>query len=367
MTTKQRTFFWLLFVAFLFFSLYLFRDILLPFVMGMAIAYFLDPVVDRTEKYGLPRWAGTTVILVLFFAIVIGLLFLLLPLVQSQVLLLIENLPRYLLRLRDALGVLAEPLLEYFDGQFEAGVGDTALKKLPALASNLLKWTAGFIGNLISGGVALANILSLMFITPIVAFYLLRDWDKMTAAVDGWLPQAQSGVIREQLHIVDRTLAGFVRGQGMVCVIQGVFYAVLLSLAGLQFGLVIGLFSGLISFIPFVGAMLGGILSIGLALVQFGDIQNVAIIAAIFFAGQMLEGNFLTPKLVGDAVGLHPVWVIFALLAGGTLFGFVGVMLAVPMAAVIGVLTRFSLERYLASPLHLKGIPPADDEPEDKA
>jgi len=195
-------------------------------------------------------------------------------------------------------------------------------------------------------------VLSLLFITPVVAFFLLRDWDRILARIDSWLPRRHAPVIRAQAAKVDETLSGFVRGQGTVCLLLGVFYAIALALVGLDFGLVIGVLIGLISFVPYAGAMIGAVLSIGLAAVQFGDWTHVLIIAGIFVFGQAVEGNVLTPKLVGDRVNLHPVWVIFALLAFGSLFGFVGVLLAVPIAAILGVLVRFALERYLASPLY---------------
>ena len=202
---------------------------------------------------------------------------------------------------------------------------------------------------------AFANLISLLVITPVVAFYLLRDWDRLIARIDTWLPRDHAETIRERVREVDRTLAGFLRGQGTVCLILGLFYAIALSIAGLDFGLVVGLVAGLLSFIPYVGAIIGLVLSVGLALLQFDDWLRVAIVAGIFFVGQAVEGNFLTPKLVGESVGLHPVWIIFGLLAGGALFGFVGVLLAVPAAAVIGVGVRFALDRYLQSPYYRGG------------
>ena len=354
MTRRERGLFWALLLAAVVFGLYVLRDVMVPFVAGMAVAYLLDPVVDRLERLRIGRGLATFFVLVGFFAVAIGLVLLLIPLLQTQVEKLAGALPGYVEVVRERL----DPLLESF-GQ---GVDrKAALEKVTGMTGDIMGWIGGLVSGVISSGFAIANLLSLLLITPIVSFYLLRDWDRMVATVDSWLPREQAATIRAQAEAVDRTLAAFVRGQGTVCLILGVFYAAGLTLAGLDFGLVIGLFSGLISFVPFVGAILGGVLSVGLALAQFDSWQPVAIIAAIFAAGQVLEGNFLTPNLVGDAVGLHPVWVIFGLLAGGTLFGFVGVLLAVPAAAVIGVLTRFALARYLASPLHLHGIPGPDD------
>ncbi|UUX50940.1 AI-2E family transporter [Nisaea acidiphila] len=356
MTQRERLAFWVGLLAAFLLAVYVLKSVLVPFAAGMAIAYFLDPIVDRCERIGMSRTLGTAVVLLGFFLAGTGVLLLLIPLIQAQVVLLAETLPKYIERL----SIMAEPLLD----MARAWLGDGGADKLnlPAIATQAGKWILSFAGELLSGGAALANLVSLLVITPIVAFYLLRDWDHIVAAIDGWLPRAQANTIREQAGIIDSTLASFVRGQGTVCLILGGFYAVGLSLAGLDFGVIIGLFAGLISFVPFVGSIFGGALSIGLAALQFDSLTPIAIIAAIFVAGQAIEGNFLTPNLVGDAVGLHPVWVMFALLAGGALFGFLGVLIAVPVAAVIGVLVRFALSRYLASPLHLHGIPPADDE-----
>lgn len=359
MTRRERLTFWGALLVALLVALYVLKSVLVPFVAGMAIAYFLDPLVDRCERFRMSRTVGTAVVLLGFFCAGLGILLLLVPLVQAQVILLGQKLPAYL----DRLETFSEPVV----GMARAWLGNGGVQELnlSSIAAKVGGWLIAFAGQLLSGGAALANLVSLLVITPIVAFYLLRDWDRIVDAVDGWLPRAQAGVIREQADIIDETLASFVRGQGSVCLILGGFYAVGLSFAGLDFGVIIGLFSGLISFVPFVGSIFGGLLSIGLATMQFDSLTPIAIVAAVFVAGQAIEGNFLTPNLVGDAVGLHPVWVIFALLAGGALFGFLGILIAVPVAAVMGVLIRFALARYLVSPLHLHGIPPADDQTDD--
>ncbi|MDA1308954.1 MAG: AI-2E family transporter, partial [Proteobacteria bacterium] len=261
MTRRERRIFWLVFLAAGLAALYALSNVLLPFVAGMAIAYFLDPVVDRFEKIGWPRTLGTAIVLVGFLVITISLFLLLVPVVNAQLLRLIEVVPAVLLRL--------EPILRPILEQLNAGVDGEPLGNLPSMAGGALKWAVGLLGSLVSGGVAVANLLSLILITPIVAFYLLRDWDHMVATIDGWLPQAQRETLRTQSRAVDRTLAGFVRGQGSVCIILAVYYAATLSFAGLQFGVVIGIFVGVISFVPFVGAIVGGLLSVGLAAAQF--------------------------------------------------------------------------------------------------
>lgn len=340
--------FWLWgFVAFIA-AVWLLRSMLAPFVAGMAVAYLLDPVADKLEARGVPRWAATTLVLLGFLLAAVLALLLLAPLLQAQIVQLVEVAPQWIDWAKQEVLPAIQRLLRRLPA--------SDVKQLREAAGNYagtaVGWTADVLRNILTSGVAIIDILSVIFITPIVAFYLLRDWDRLVETVDGWLPRPYLETIREQARAVDRTLAGFVRGQATVCLSLGVFYAVALTAAGLSFGLVIGLITGILSFIPFVGSLVGFVASVGLALFQFDELWRVGLVAGIFFFGQAIEGNILTPKLVGDKVGLHPVWVMFALLAGGALFGFVGVLLAVPVAAVIGVLTRFCLQRYMQSSLY---------------
>jgi predicted PurR-regulated permease PerM len=225
-----------------------------------------------------------------------------------------------------------------------------------------MSWIGAALIRIVGSGVAFANLLSLLFITPVVAFYLLRDWDHFVRRIDDLLPLEHRKTILAQFREVDRNLAGFARGQASVCLVLAIYYALGLTLVGLEFGLVVGLGIGLISFIPYVGSITGLIVSLGIALAQFPTWGPVGLVLGVFVVGQILEGYVLTPRLVGNRVGLHPVWVIFALLAGGTLFGFVGLLLAVPVAAVIGVLTRFAVQQYLAS-RYFRGDPPWPSSP----
>ena len=196
----------------------------------------------------------------------------------------------------------------------------------------------------------------LFVIVPVVAVYLLLDWDRMIERIDALLPRDHAPVIRRLAGEVDKTLAAFIRGMGTVCIILGAYYAISLMLVGLQFGLVVGFVAGLLTFIPYVGAIVGGALAIGLALFQFwGDWVWIVVVAGIFQVGQLIEGNVLTPKLVGESIGLHPVWLILSLSVFGTLFGFVGMLVAVPVAAALGVLVRFVIEQYTDSRLY-KGL-----------
>jgi predicted PurR-regulated permease PerM len=240
------------------------------------------------------------------------------------------------------------PRVEAWIGQFEQP-GFSAADALGGVTGQIGKLWGGVLSGLLNSGSTLLHLGSLVVLTPVVTFYLLRDWDRLVRCVDSLLPRAYAEVIREQAREIDRTLASFVRGQVNVCVILGVFYALLLSLVGLKYSLLIGLLVGFLVIIPHAGTLISAALSLGIAGAQFGVGTELALIAGIFVLGQLLEGYVLVPRLVGNRVGLHPVWVIFGMLAGGALFGFVGVLLAIPMSAVIGVLARFALERYRAN------------------
>ena len=351
MTRRQQVLYWLAALVLLLAALYLLRTILLPFVAGVAVAYFLDPVADMLERRRLPRGLAAALVLFVFFLLVLLAALLVLPVLQQQIVGFAANLPKYVTQLRT--GALP-PVLELLD---KLGV-DYSGERLREAMSGVTADLVGFLGDMLkrlwAGGLAVVNILSLLFITPIVAFYLLRDWDLIVARIDGLLPRQHHATIAKLAADVDEVMAGFLRGQGTVCLILGAFYATALSLAGLDFGLIIGMLAGLVSFIPFVGAVVGLLLSLTQALMQFWpDYIQIGLVVAIFVAGQVAEGNFLTPRLLGDRVGLHPVWVMFGLLAGGALFGFVGVLLAVPLTAAIGVVARFMVQRYQESQLYL--------------
>ncbi len=349
MSARARLAFWLVGLVALGLCVYLLRGILLPFVAGMAVAYLLDPVADKIEGWGGSRTLATTVITALFVIVAIAALFLLLPLLQQQLLDFIGRAPAY----ASAARAYVAPLVEALLARLEPDDVDRVREAIAGFSDRAVEWALGMVRGLWRSGLAIINILSLLFITPIVTFYLLRDWDRIVARVDRLLPRDHAEVIRGQCRAVDETLAGFVRGQGMVCTILSAFYALTLVLVGLDFGLIVGIAAGLVSFIPYVGAISGLAVGVGMAFLQFDELARVAAVAVVFVVGQVVEGNFLTPRLVGDRVGLHPVWVIFGALAGAALFGFVGILLAVPATAVAGVLVRFALARYEASPLYL--------------
>ena len=347
---RRQALFWLgAAVAFLL-LLYVFREILLPFLAGLALAYFLDPVADRLERWGMGRLAATLIILLGFLLLFAAALLGVIPVLADQTANFIERLPDYVRRLQ-ALFLGEGSLLGRFIGEPSAAIENN----LNTVLSEGAGFLSGLLAGIWSGGRALVDVIGLFVVTPVVAFYLLLDWDRMVAKIDALLPRDHVGTIRQVFRDIDVAVAGFVRGQGTVCLVLGLFYAIGLSLIGLNFGLLIGLFAGLISFVPFVGSIVGLLLSVGVALVQFwpeGELVRLGLTAAVFFAGQFLEGNILQPKLVGDRIGLHPVWLMFALFAFGLLFGFTGLLVAVPASAALGVLVRFLVARYVESDLY---------------
>jgi predicted PurR-regulated permease PerM len=226
----------------------------------------------------------------------------------------------------------------------------------------------GVLSSLGSQGLALVGLISLIFITPVVAFYMLLDWDRMVARVDELLPREHAETIRGLAREINEVLAGFLRGQGLVCLFLGVFYAAGLSLVGLKFGLIVGIVTGVLSFIPYLGTVTGFVASVALACFQFWpDYAHIGLVIGIFILGQFIEGNFLQPKLVGNKVRLHPVWVMFAILAFGSLFGFAGALIALPVAAAIGVVARFGIARYEHSRLYWGDKPHPVNPPDAEA
>lgn len=346
--TKQMIF-WACAFLILALLLWLLNDVLLPFIAGMVLAYLLDPAVRRLQKWGLNRTiASVLIVFAMIILLVVGLI-LLVPAITSQIGAFTQHLPQYIDRLQE----LAHQQSEGWLGQFIGERLPDAQKSLSGVASSATGWVAGLLGSLWSGGKALFSLLSLIVITPIVAFYLLIDWERMIAKVDSWIPLQHKETVRGLAREMDAAIAGFVRGQAIVCLVLGIIYSVGLIAIGVNFGLLIGMTAGIISFAPYIGTIVGFILAVGVAVAQFWPDWTVpAMAVGIFMFGQFIEGNFLQPLLVGKEIGLHPVWLMFALIAFGVLFGFVGLLIAVPVAAAIGVLVRFMLKQYLASPFY---------------
>jgi len=330
--------------------LWVFRGILLPFVVGMALAYLLDPAADTLERWGFNRFFATSTVMTLVLIIVIGAFFLIVPLVAQQVIGLAQRLPGYVDQLQALANQWAPELYQLLGeervAQFENGLSDLLTRGL-AIAGNVT-------GQIMQSGLTFINAIGLLIVTPVVAFYLLLDWDGMTQKIDDLLPRKHAEEIRGVLRQMDEALAAVIRGQGSVVLLLALFYGISLTLANLSFGLAIGLTAGLLSFVPYVGFLVGFVLSVGVALVQsWPDWLYVALICAIFLVGQFLEGNILYPKLVGSSIAVHPVWIMFGLFAVSILFGFVGLLLAVPLVAIIGVLVRYAVRKYRQGPLYL--------------
>jgi len=325
-------------------ALWFLGNTLLPYVLGAAIAYFVDPLADRLEEAGLSRAAATALLTVAAVLIFVLIALLVIPALIGQMIDLGNTLPELGANLQTFVTTNFPTALEQ-DSTFRqmlSGLGETVQSRVADLANTLF----ASIGSLV-------NVAILVVIVPVVSVYLLLDWDRMMAGIDELLPRDHAPTIRRLAGEIDRTLSSFVRGMGTVCLILGTYYAVALMVVGLNFGLAIGFIAGLITFIPYLGALIGGALAIGLALFQFwGDWLRIGLVAAIFMLGQFVEGNFLTPKLVGSSVGLHPVWLLLALSVFGVVFGFVGMLVAVPVAASIGVLARFGVEQYKSGLLY---------------
>jgi predicted PurR-regulated permease PerM len=362
MSMQRQIAIWAAIIAVFIIMLWLLKGILLPFVAGMAIAYFLDPLADRLEKYGLSRGAATGVITIAFIVIAVVLTIVLVPVLYNQLVALIEVAPAMLQRGQ-------EFLLDIGDGRLGRLLGVQGPDVKRAISESLggsFDWLVNIVTSLGSQGLQLVGLVSLVVVTPVVAFYMLLDWDRMVDRADALLPRDHQETIRQLARDINTVLEGFVRGQVIVCLVLGFIYAVGLTLVGLKFGLVVGIIAGIISFIPYLGTILGFVVGAALALFQFWpDFFQIGLVVGVFAIGQFIEGNFLSPKLVGNRVGLHPVWVMFAIFAFAALFGFVGALLALPVAAALGVLARFGIAQYRRSQLYLGAspenvIPPRD-------
>ena len=339
---------WLVLLILFAAAVYVLRSVLMPFVAGIIIGYLLDPWTSRFEKWGMNRTLATILTLVLVVLVLVPSVIALVSIIDNQLGHFLDVLPQYLA----AFGKKAEPVIVSLQEKFPALETDRLRETLRGNMSNGLKMLGMILRRLVSGGFAVVNIISLLLITPVVAFYMLRDWDTFVSKVDDLLPQHSKNSIEIQAREIDSILSSFIRGQLSVCVLLGTFYAVGLYAVGLDLGVLVGFVAGIISFIPYVGTIFGFVVSMAIAFAQFDTWMPIAQVLGVFLVGQFIEGNFLTPKLVGDSVGLHPVWIMFALLAGGSLLGFLGLMMAVPVAAIIGVLMKHLVENYKGSSLY---------------
>ncbi len=361
---REKLALWLIIALLFGFFIFLIKGILLPFVVAAIIAYFLNPAADKLESWNVSRGVATLILCCSFFMVVAVVTSVLLPIFSDQFFAFIHKMPEYSLYIQTHWLPRVSNAIDQIDPEAIA----KGKEILGDASASIIQYFALIIAGVWTSGLALVNLLSLLFITPIVVYYLLKDWDTFIERINQLLPLEYAPTIRQQCHEIDKIISAYIRGQTNVCLFLAVFYGVGLTLAGLQFGLLIGIATGILSFIPYVGMLFGFVIGMIVGTVQFwGDWMHLSVIVMVYVAGQILEGNFVTPRLIGNKVGLHPLWIIFGLLCGGAIFGFLGILIAVPVTAVIGVLIRFFVNNYHHSILYLgKRVVVSDDTIESK-
>jgi predicted PurR-regulated permease PerM len=334
---------WVLVAVVIAWFVYATRGIVGPFIAGLVIAYLLDPLTDRLEARRIPRWFASLLVLGGFFGLFVLLILGLAPVAIDQLHQLAINLPEMV--------ATVKPIA---DRLFRAAGDVVALETLTQnVIQRLASWMSGIASGLLAGGIAVINILALVVMMPVVAFYALRDYDTLTGRLQSWWPKRYANTIQRLLNESDAALAGFIRGQSLVCLALAVFYSVGWSLIGLDYAIVLGVLAGVLGFVPYLGVVVSVGLGLLVGLGQWGpDPIHLGLILVVFFVGQIMESSILTPNLIGNRIGLHPLWVLFAVFAGGELMGVLGVFLAVPVAAVLGVVMRWLVGEYLKSPLY---------------
>lgn len=343
---KAHVIFWLVTLALFFTAVLALREVLLPFVLGLAVAYLLNPAVNKITSFGVSRAIAALSILCGFLLVVGGIIGAMSPIVYHEFLDLYQDLPLYIEKLWSLTAPVTQMIGEHIGTATDAQNIQALLKQNAGSAAQVAQY---ILGKIAGGGQAVLDMISIAIFMPVVAYYMMKEWPKIAAWVCGLIPRPMEKTVLGLLADIDGKISGFVRGQITVAFVLGLTYAVGLTVIGLKYGFVIGLSTGLLSIIPMVGSAIGLVMGVSVAWFQSSDIMFVGMVGAVFAAGQVLEGNVLTPKLVGDSVGLHPLWIFFALLAGGSLLGLLGMFLAVPVAAVIGVLLCFALKQYKAS------------------
>jgi len=322
---------------------YLLAPVLMPFAFAAMLAYLGDPLTDKLETYHLSRTKAVLVVFSVMTLVFVLVLLLLVPLLEYQVEHFVSNLPAYV-------GWLNETVIPWAQRRFHLGIRPVNLNQIINLVKSHWEQAGGIAATLMSsvshsGGVIAEWLMNLLLI-PVVTFYLLRDWDGLIAKVHDLLPRRVAPTATKLAGEVDTVLAAFVRGQFYVMLALGGIYSIGLWMTGLDVALLIGMLAGLVSFVPYLGSIVGIVIACVAALVQFHELIQLVPVAIVFIIGQSLEGMVLTPMLVGDKIGLHPVAVMFAVLAGGQLFGFLGILLALPVASVIMVLLRHVHDLY---------------------
>ncbi len=357
MTLERQILVWAAALAAIGYLLYLLGGAVAPFAAGIALGYLLDPVVRRMQSFGLSRLVASLIILIVFILVAALLLLVAAPALATQFASFAQKQPGYAMRLQALVVEEGSALLDRYGGEWRASGWTISVDQIQKSVGDFVaqgaQWLLNALRSLVSGGAAIFGFLSFLIVTPVVAFYMLVDWNKMVATIDGWLPLQHRDALRAIAAEVNQALAGFIRGQSLVCLFLGLWYGIGLTLIGLDFGFLIGVIGGALSIIPYVGSLTALVLSIGVSLVQgWPSLTLVLSALAVVLVGQFLEGNVISPKLVGGSIGLHPVWLMFSLFAFGELFGFTGLLIAVPAAAALGVLARHLIGLYLKSPLY---------------
>lgn len=346
--SNNRVWLWVFVSIGLIYTVYLLHGILMPFIAGLLVAYLLNPLVQRLGHYRINRTLATSMLIFAFFITFGGCLLIAAPFLKRELLKLAYKMPTYI-----------SNVITFFDpyiARLQDIIKAKDFKNLDATLSSYIgdmaSWALTFVAGLFNNTLALANLISLIILTPVVSFYLLRDWPKVISTIDNLLPRRDAPKIRKLSAQINRTLGGYFRGQALVCLVLALYYMIGLSLVGLDFSLTIGLITGLLAFIPYFGYLIGVTAGIGVAMGQFNDWVSIWFVIGVFAGGQVIETYYLLPKLVGDRIGLHPIWIIFSLLSGGLLYGFTGILLAMPVAAMLGVLIRFLVKEYRRSSLY---------------
>jgi predicted PurR-regulated permease PerM len=360
MTLRNQVLVWVGFTLVVILLIWLFRPILLPFIIGITLAYVLNPAVNYVQRSRISRGWASLIVLLAVLALIIGVILMMTPLIITQVGGLVGRLPAYVTQLQE--------VVQSIDPQLNEWLGHERAVQLEATLAQFLGSGVEFVGNLTAqvaqSGLTVINTIAVLFLAPVVAFYLLLDWEGMVAGIDDLLPREHRREVRTVLDQIDRAMAGVIRGQGGIMLVLCIYYGSALTLTGLNFGLVIGLITGLLSFVPFLGFITGFVLSMGLATVQFApDWLFVGIVFIVFVIGQFLEANILYPRFVGQSININPVWLMFALFAFFFLFGIVGLLLAVPLSAITATLIRYSIRRYKESALYNGERPPRSPAP----
>lgn len=342
---QNQLIFWSVVILLLLGFLWAFNTTVLPFLIGISIAYLLNPVVEYLAKYKIPRRVSAIILIATFGLVLLGILGAAIPILYKEVIRLSDNLPIYI----DRLWQMLNTHTTWIENKIGADQLDSVKETLKNNLGKAATLSAGVLGTVFQGGQFLISVFTILILSPIVAFFMIKEWPAAVHYVDNLIPRQHYDSVRDLLRDINSKVAGFVRGQLSIALALGVIYALALTIAGLNYGFLIGMAAGLLSIIPLVGSTVGLLVSVLVAWFQTGEFSYVGIIAAIFLVGQFVEGNILSPKLLGDKVGMHPLWVIFAVMAGGQVYGIVGMLLAVPVTASIGVLVSFFIEKYKKS------------------